>query len=62
MGAIWAVISLFSVWLLYGLIASLFVKNVNSRDYRLLILSGLLGGLIGGALEYLWMFLKIFGG
>ena len=50
MGIVWRVVSFISVWLLYGLIASLFVKNVNRRDYRLLILSGLLGGLIGGAL------------
>ena len=54
MGIVWRVVSFISVWLLYGLIASLFVKNVNRRDYRLLILSGLLGGLIdenGGLLK-----------
>ena len=50
MGLVWRVVTFISVWLLYGLLASLFVKNVNRRDYRLLILSGLLGGLIGGAM------------
>ena len=29
MGAIWAVISLLAVWLIYGLIASIFVKGVT---------------------------------
>mgnify|MGYP003349516042 CR=1 FL=1 len=36
MGIVWRVVSFISVWLLYGLIASLFVKNVNRRDDRLL--------------------------
>ena len=42
------IVSLLSVWLLYGLAASFFVKNVNKRDYLLLISSGLIGGLLGG--------------
>ena len=46
----WQIVSLLSVWLLYGLVASFFVKNVNKRNYLLLIVSGLLGGLIGGRL------------
>ena len=29
MGAIWAVISLLAVWLIYGLIASIFVKGFH---------------------------------
>ena len=29
MGIVWRVVSFISVWLLYGLIASLFVKNVK---------------------------------
>ena len=50
MALFWQIVSLLSVWLLYGLIASFFVKNVNKRNYLLLIVSGLLGGLIGGRL------------
>ena len=50
MALFWQIISLLSVWLLYGLFASFFVKNVNKRNYLLLIVSGLLGGLIGGRL------------
>ena len=42
------VVTLLTVWLLYGFVASLFVKGSNKRDYLLLISSGLLGGLIGG--------------
>ena len=48
MALFWQIVSLLSVWLLYGLAASFFVKNVNKRDYLLLISSGLIGGLIGG--------------
>ena len=48
MALFWQIVSLLSVWLLYGLVASLFVKNSNKRDYLLLIVSGLFGGLIGG--------------
>ena len=50
MALFWQIVSLLSVWLLYGLFASFFVKNVNKRNYFLLIVSGLLGGLIGGRL------------
>ena len=50
MALFWQIVSLLSVWLLYGLFASFFVKNVNKRNYLLLIVSGLLGGLIGGRL------------
>tara|TARA_B100000401_G_scaffold171476_1_gene114748 strand:+ start:258 stop:422 length:165 start_codon:yes stop_codon:yes gene_type:complete len=45
MALFWQIVSLLSVWLLYGLAASFFVKNVNKRDYLLLISSGLIGGL-----------------
>ena len=48
MALFWQVVTLLSVWLLYGFVASLFVKGSNKRDYLLLISSGLLGGLIGG--------------
>ena len=48
MGAIWAIISLLAVWLIYGLIASIFVKGVGSRDGLKLIFAGMLGGYIGG--------------
>ena len=48
MGAIWAIISLLAVWLIYGLIASIFVKGVSSRDGLKLIFAGMLGGYIGG--------------
>ena len=48
MALFWQIVSLLSVWLLYGLAASFFVKNVNKRDYLLLISSGLIGGLLGG--------------
>ena len=47
MGAIWAVISLLAVWLIYGLIASIFVKGVTSRDGLKLIFAGMLGGYLG---------------
>lgn len=50
MGLFWQIVSLLSVWLVYGVIASFFVKNSNKRDYILILLSGLLGGLIGGFL------------
>ena len=50
MALFWQIVSLLSVWLLYGLFASFFVKNVNKRNNLLLIVSGLLGGLIGGRL------------
>ena len=50
MALFWQIVSLLSVWLLYGLLGSFFVKNVNKRNYLLLIVSGLLGGLIGGRL------------
>lgn len=50
MGLFWQIVSLLSVWLVYGVIASFFVKNSNKRDYLLILLSGLLGGLIGGFL------------
>ena len=50
MALFWQIVSLLSVWLLYGLFAYFFVKNVNKRNYLLLIVSGLLGGLIGGRL------------
>ena len=48
MGAIWAVISLLAVWLIYGVIASIFVKGVTSRDGLKLIFAGMLGGYLGG--------------
>ena len=48
MALFWQVVTLLSVWLLYGFAASFFVKGSNKRDYLLLISSGLLGGLIGG--------------
>ncbi len=48
MDLFWQIVSLLSVWLLYGLAASSFVKNVNKRDYLLLISYGLIGGLLGG--------------
>ena len=48
MGLFWQIVSLLSVWLVYGVIASFFVKNSNKRDYLLILLSGFLGGLIGG--------------
>ena len=50
MGLFWQIVSLLSVWLVYGVIASFFVKNSNKRDYLLILLSGLLGGLVGGLL------------
>lgn len=51
MGLFWQIVSLLSVWLVYGVIASFFVKNSNKRDYLLILLSGFLGGLIGGYLS-----------
>ena len=50
MGLFWQIVSLLSVWLIYGVIASFFVKNSNKRDYLLILLSGFLGGLVGGLL------------
>ena len=51
MGALWAVISLMAVWLLYGLLASIFVKVINSRDALPLLLSGMIGGAVGGQIS-----------
>ena len=51
MGLFWQTVSLLSVWLVYGVIASFFVKNSNKRDYLLILLSGFFGGLIGGYLS-----------
>ena len=51
MGALWAVISLMAVWLLYGLLASIFVKGINSRDALPLLLSGMIGGAVGGQIS-----------
>ena len=48
MALFWQIVTYLSVWLIYGLIASIFVKNTNRRDYVLLIASGLVGGLLGG--------------
>jgi len=50
MREIYALIPLLGGWLVYGLIASLFLKRASSRDYLLLITSGLIGGLIGGSI------------
>ena len=50
MRELYALIPLLCGWLVYGLIASLFLKRASSRDYLLLITSGLLGGLIGGSI------------
>ena len=50
MALIWRIVSIVSIWLLFGLAASFFVKNVDRRDYLLLIVSGLIGGVIGGGL------------
>jgi uncharacterized membrane protein YeaQ/YmgE (transglycosylase-associated protein family) len=50
MREIYALIPLLGGWLVYGLIASLFLKSASSRDYLLLITSGLIGGLIGGSI------------
>ena len=50
MREIYALIPLLGGWLVYGLIASLFLKRASSRDYLLLIASGLIGGLIGGSI------------
>ena len=51
MGLFWQTVSLLSVWLVYGVIASFFVKNSNKRDYLLILLSGFMGGLVGGYLS-----------
>ena len=51
MGALWAVISLMAVWLLYGLLASIFVKGINSRVALPLLLSGMIGGAVGGQIS-----------
>ena len=51
MGLFWQIVSLLSVWLVYGVIASFFVKNSNKRDYLLILLSGFFGGLFGGFLS-----------
>ena len=50
MREIYALIPLLGGWLVYGLIASLFLKRASSRDYLLLITSGLVGALIGGSI------------
>ena len=50
MREIYALIPLLGGGLVYGLIASLFLKRASSRDYLLLITSGLIGGLIGGSI------------
>jgi len=50
MREIYALIPLLGGGLVYGLIASLFLKRGSSRDYLLLITSGLIGGLIGGSI------------
>ena len=50
MREIYALIPLLGGWLVYGLIASLFLKRASSIDYLLLITSGLIGGLIGGSI------------
>ena len=50
MALFWQIVTFLSVWLIYGLIASFFVKNSNKRDYLLILLSGFLGGLLGGLL------------
>ena len=50
MREIYALIPLLGGWLVYGLIASLFLRRASSRDYLLLITSGLVGGLIGGSI------------
>ena len=54
MRELYALIPLLGGWLVYGLIASLFLKRASSRDYLLLMTSGLLGGLIGGSIGA-WM-------
>ena len=51
MVAIWTIVSLLAVWLLYGLIASLFVKGITSRDAIPLLLSGMIGGAVGGQIS-----------
>ena len=51
MGAIWTLVSLLAVWLLYGLLASLFVKGITSRDALPLLLSGMIGGAVGGQIS-----------
>ena len=40
MEVIYALVPLLGGWLVYGLIASLFLKRASSRDYLLLISSG----------------------
>ena len=37
--------------LLYGLLASIFVKGINSRDALPLLLSGMIGGAVGGQIS-----------
>ena len=51
MGAIWTLVSLLAVWLLYGLLASIFVKGITSRDAIPLLLSGMIGGAVGGQIS-----------
>ena len=51
MGAIWTLVALLAVWLLYGLLASLFVKGITSRDAIPLLLSGMIGGAVGGQIS-----------
>ena len=50
MREIYALIPLLGGWLVYGLIASLFLKRASSRDYVRLITSGRVGGRIGGSI------------
>jgi len=51
MQVLYALIPLLGGWLVYGLIASLFLKRASSRDYLLLISSGLIGGSIGEGMD-----------
>ena len=62
MEVIYALVPLLGGWLVYGLIASLFLKRASSRDYLLLISSGLVGGQLVVLLETIWIFHKISGG
>ena len=50
MREIYALIPLLGGWRVNRKIASLFLKRASSRDYLLLITSGLIGGLIGGSI------------
>jgi len=51
MEIIWQWVPIISSWLLYGILASFFVKNVKVSDGLLLVVSGLFGGYIGGHLS-----------